>query len=180
MKIKFNPVKIPETIMKKVEGLADKNKRREIAEKKRVEKEHTQTKGLEDLRKLNWVQLNVHAREILHWIYEFVRSPDGKKFFKQVHTIRIFCASFWLGFPVKEAYSTTFATIEVDRHGNVSYNERYKGMPAHTIKLGKIPIVPETLVEKLHPDYLVQLAEHLLSGAVWNYIETAMPEAIDP
>ncbi len=169
-------MKIPQNIMKRVEDLVDENKKIEIAERKRTKEKRIKEDELEDLKKLHSVQLNAHARKVLSWIWEFYSSEDGEKFFRQIHTIRIFCAPFWLGLPVPEAHGTTFATIEVNKHGNVSYGERYKGMPAHTINLGKIPIVPELLVEKLHPDYLIQLAEHLESGAVWDYIESAMPK----
>lgn len=173
-------MKIPEKILERVEEFEKKKKERQVAKKEQKQRDQKMLKDLDDLRSFRFVELMHCADRICCWLNDFVESQDGKRLLRQVGQIGIFSAPFWRGFPVPESRSTTFASISVDKRGNVVYEERYKWHPAHETSLGKIPMSNSNsrlmLVKKLHPDYLAQMDEHLRSEAVWDFIELNLPK----
>ncbi|MBI3632195.1 MAG: hypothetical protein HY225_01995 [Candidatus Vogelbacteria bacterium] len=171
-------MKIPESIITKLDNLERKKKDRRNRDRLAKEEEKTAVDALKRLKKDRAIELQSAASSVAAWIGLFYQNPIGKRLLKAVGSLKIFCAAYWLGMPVPEAYTTTFAVISLDAKGNVSYGERYKGMPVHETFLDMNPVNPAVLVEALHPDYLVALADHLVSGVVWEYIENFLPKEI--
>ncbi len=166
-------MKFPKKVLEKLDVVLQQNEKRKQEAKERVLAVKKRNEDLEKLRQSKKSELLGYAKEVSYWLKDFYSSEDLKQIFSVLELqsdLRIFCDNFWQGFP-KEKHSYCYATIIVNKNGIVSYCERYKGMPVHETKLGKIPLNPNRLVSKLHPDYLKNLAEHLRSGDVWNYIE---------
>jgi hypothetical protein len=167
-------MKIPDKIMRKVEELAEAKNQRDLAKKAEELAEAKRIKELEDLKDSRKQELCLYAAQIADWVDHLFQGGDGKRFFEAVDRIRIFTAPFWKGYP--ESKGSVSATIEINKVGQVVYSERYKGNPTHDTPLGSNPLSMKDLINRLHPDFLKQWAEHLTSGAVWDYIETAMPK----
>lgn len=153
--------------------IAEQNNKRKQKIKEAVSEGKKRKEDLEKLRQSRRPELLVYAKGVSVWLEDFYNSEDLKRLFSVIDLksdVTIFCDNFWQGFP-KEKHSYCYASIVLNKNGEVSYGERYKGMSVHETKLGKIPLNPNTLVSKLHPDYLKNLAEHLRSGKVWDYID---------
>lgn len=171
-------MEFPKKILQKLEEITKVKRQEKVDLKNSLRRKKRAAELLDDLKNSRILELIVAATKVSNWLKAFFRSKDGKKLFRQIETIDIFCASFWQGLPAPEAGLTTFATIGINRSGKVFYAERYKAFPQHLFSLGKIPIKPKVLVEKLHPDYLTKLCLHLESQAVWDYIEFSMPKKV--
>lgn len=166
-------MKFPEKVSKKVDLIVKQNEEQKQKVKEAVAAARKRVEDSEKLKQSMMPELLGYAKEVSDWLKEFHSSDDLKKLFVALDLfsdIRIFCDSFWQGFP-KPKYSYCYATIVVNKNGKVSYCERYKGMPCHETPLGKIPLHPQVLVAKLHPYYLKNLAYHLKTGDVWDFID---------
>lgn len=166
------PAEIRQRMRKLLEEKAEYRRQRLVAArawKKKLE-------DLEKLRKSRKAELRVSAGEVLRWLEEFLASEDTERLFMATDKTQlvVFCDSFWQGFPTDGVYC--YATFEVSRRGAVFYGERYKGMQAKMVKLGKAPMKRSVLVKNLHPDYLKNLAGHFKSGKVWEYLLKTMPD----
>ena len=171
-------MKIPESIVKKMDELEQKKRDRENVARLEQRRKKKIADALKKMRDKRAPELTNAADTVVKWISEFYGNGNGKRLLGITCSVRIFCSAYWLGVPVPEARSTTFATISLDDKGRVVYGERYKGFPAHETLLGVNPVNPMALIEALHPDYLVELSEHLMSGAVWEYIELFLPKDV--
>ena len=121
-------------------------------------------------------ELYLAAKTAVEWIDKFYFSKDGTRLLSVTPgDLKLFCQPYIGGLPSFGSERTTFATIELGIDGSLHYRERYKWYPASDVLLDTCPINPMILVENLHPDYLQDLAEHLISGAVWEYIESFLP-----
>ncbi len=165
-------MKFPEKVLQKVSLVLRQNEKRKQEAEERVSAAKRERDDLEKARKSRKTELLGYAKEVSAWLAGFYGSEDvGKLFSALVRSdLTIFCDNFWQGFP-KPKHSYCYASISVDKSKAVLYRERYKGMPAHESGLGKVPLDPRVLVSKLHPEYLKNLAEHLRSGKVWDYID---------
>jgi len=166
-------MKFPKKVTEKIELISKQNEKRKQEIKEAVLAAKKRNEDLEESKKSRRPELLGCAKEISDWLKNFYYSEDLKQLFIVLDLwsdLRIYCDSFWQGFPRPE-YSYCYATIALNKNGQVFYRERYKGMPCHETELGKIPLNPEVLISKLHPDYLKNLAEHLRSGEVWDYID---------
>ena len=171
-------MKIPESVLKKLQELEQKKQDRKNAARREKRRQKKVADALKKMKEDRMPELIAVAEAVTKWIGEFYESVEGRRLLKLTSQLRIFCSAYWQGFPVPEAHRTTFAVISLDDKGNVTYGERYNGFQAHEIYLDMNPVNPMVLVEALHPDYLVELAEHLVSGAVWDYIELFLPKDI--
>jgi hypothetical protein len=174
--LKRDTLKIPNRIMRRVRELANEKKQGERSRKKAELAEAKLSKELKDLKESRKKELLLYATQIAGWIEQLFQSKDGIKFFRAVDRIRIFTARFWKMYPLSETTVSESATIEIDSTGKVTYSERSRALPSHDTPLGNNPLNKSELINKLHPDFLKQWAEHLTSGAVWDYIEAAMPK----
>lgn len=171
-------MRFPENLRRKTrELLAEKAEQ----ERKRLEAKRAwerKLEDLEDLRRSRKKELSEYAKEVSRWVMEFLKSKDAKDLFRAMSRteIIVFCDSFWQGFPTDSPYC--YATLEITKDGEVSYGERYKGMPTHVTKLGKLPKAQKKLIQSVHPDYLKNLARHLRTGEVWNYLLQMMPKRV--
>jgi len=166
-------MKFPKKVLEKLDVVLQQNEKRKQEAKERVLAVKKRNEDLEKLRQSRKPELLGYANEVADWLSDFYNSKDLKQLFSVLELqsdLRIFWDNFWQGFP-KEKHSYCYATIVLNKNGQVSYSERYKGMSVHETKLGKMPLNPAFLVSKLHPDYLKNLAEHLKSGRVWDYID---------
>ena len=129
------------------------------------------------IRSENADELYLAASVTANWIQEFFSSKQGKRLLAvSLGGLKLFCQPYIGGRPSFGSEKTTFATIELGTDGSVYYKERYKFFPSSDTFLDNCPINPMVLVENLHPDYLVDLAEHLSSGGVWEYIGSFLPK----
>ncbi|MDO8429889.1 MAG: hypothetical protein Q7S73_00805 [bacterium] len=166
-------MKFPKKVSQKVDLILKKNEERKEREKEAALAVKKRKEDLEKLKQSRMPELLGYAREVSGWLNDFCSSEDLNKYFSASafrSDLRIFCDSFWQGLP-QPKHSYCYATITVNKNGKVSYGERYKGMLAHETELGRAPLNPEVLISKLPPDYLKNLAEHLRTDKVWDYID---------
>lgn len=172
-------MKIPKDVIDRIDRLEKERQRRAKAETRIKRRNALAASKLLKLKRSRIDELILCAHCVYTWINEFVNSGEGRKLVAQLGIVGIFCAPFWQGYPAPESAASTFATLEIDKDGNVFYLERYKWMPSRELLVGRITFNPTLLIEKLHPDYLAQLAEHVKSGAVWNYIKSTLPKKLE-
>lgn len=167
-------MKIPESVIKKLGELERRKRDNKNAARRAKRRDKKIADALNKIRQERAPELIEAAQVVAKWVGDLYSSDAGKRLVKMAGAITIFCQPYWNGMPAFEAELTTFATVSLDAKGNFIYGERYKWMPVHQTYLDINPINPTVLIEALHPDYLTDLAEHLASGAVWEYIENRL------
>ncbi len=167
-------MKIPDNILKKIEEITVEKARREkvIADQKR--KEFERGIKLDELRGSMMKELQSAATRISNWIEELMNMEDGRKLFQLVERVSIFSARFFIGEPSPPGSITTLARITLHNNGNVDYIESHKARDHVPITLGRSPLSMNTLIENLHPDFLLQLDENISKGEVWKFIEASL------
>ncbi|MBI3633732.1 MAG: hypothetical protein HY226_05595 [Candidatus Vogelbacteria bacterium] len=163
-------MKVPDKVIKKIEELEQRKKDQKNAIRREKRHQKKIKDALNKIREERAPELIQAAEVVVQWVKEFYDSEIGRQLLRVANPIKIFCQPYWNGLPAFGCEITTFATIQLDDKGNMKYCERYKWMPEHETFLDMNPINPVVLVEALHPDYLVDLAEHLMSNAVWEDI----------
>lgn len=169
-------MRVPKEIRERIAELKNKEKRDKERRRQEVLRKKKEQKEIEKLRKSKKKELGRLAKAAADWLNEFWNSRDGKAAVERavyVYGLTLFSTdSFWNQKPCGPSFGVNTYII-LNREGSVEYHEKYKWMPpGFIVKLGTVPVVkPETLVAKLHPDFLEAFADHLKTGSVWKTIK---------
>lgn len=172
------PQKIKDRIAKIIleDEQHEENKRKaEEAEKNRLEKIHHMRVALED-------DLLAGAHVVMRWIYRFWNDPEIHEVFKIRNSICIFRGRYLNGEPTTDKHA--WAVIETTHSKEIIYREQYKTSMGGSSRLKKTlgdftsfdaqQLLLRALIDNLHPDFLLQFAEAVRSGKVWEHIERSL------
>ncbi len=147
----------------------------ELDRKRRERKEAARLSAENERRRLEAVSLDRQARHdelwsyaeaALKWREDFLRSTETQRIWEILgdhERLPLFFAKFWRGEPCPPGDIATCAVITLDDLWHYfHYEERHKGQVS--FKSPRL-MTPSDLVERLHPDLLKQLSEHLAGPA---------------
>lgn len=162
-------------IIAKDEEFEEKKRKDQEAERNRLEKIRCMRVALED-------DLSAGAHIILSWIYRFWNNPEIHEVFKIRNSICVFGGCYLDGEPTTDRHA--WAVVEITHLKEVCYRERYNismgGSSRHEKILGAFTsfdarqLLFRALIDNLHPEYLLQFAEAIKSGKVWDHIERSL------
>lgn len=141
-----------------------RQRKAQLAEKRKQER-------VAILRKTKRKELLKLAQKAAKWIREFYYSQDGQEIFQTQEYVTVFTAPFLNGFPVKDGEMSVFASLEIDKNGEVYYGERYKYFTYSDVLLGQVGLAPKNFINLLHPKYLQLFVKALDSGEIQEHIK---------
>ncbi len=175
------PQKVKDIIAKKIlenEKLEEDKLKAQEAEKNRLEKIRCMRVALED-------DLLAGAQIITDWLFQFWNNPEIQKGFKVRRSICVFGERYFDGAPTTDRHA--WAVIEAGYAGTIKYCERRNtSMGSGSRRKTMLGVIVESpfsdawqlllraLIDNLHPQYLLQFAEAVKSGKVWDYVERSL------
>lgn len=148
-----------------------KLRKAEEAERKRLEKIRCMRVALED-------DLSAAAHRIMNWVYLFWNNPEIHEVFKIRNSVCIFGSRYLDCEPTTDKHA--WAVIEVTHSKEIIYREQYHTSMGGSSRLKKTlgdfacfderQALHRALIDNLHPDYLLQFAEAVRTGKVWDHV----------
>lgn len=173
-------ITIPQSIRDRVAKKEADEKARKEAELQRQEREQDELKKINELRASKRSQLEAEALFIVGWLRDFLEDPESKQLFG-MHTIDIFGAKFYNCRPTTDRHVWAKMSLQFEI-GYLFYKEAYNTpMGSSTnrkmqfnLNLLRDFAVENDMVNMLHPDYILQFAEAIRSGKVWEFVERSI------
>jgi hypothetical protein len=165
---------VPKDLKHKIDKRSKKDA--EIA-KSRKQESQARKGELEKIKKFrlkNKKKLMVSAKFAAKWLNDFFRNKPCKKAIKASYgMLSLFCSDeFYREVRLPKPSCGVHSEIIVYGDGSLIYREGYKFYGSSlTWDLGTVPIKPNNLYKKLHPEYLELFVKHLKSKEVWKYIK---------
>lgn len=165
---------VPQKIKNRIYEIILQNEAHENNIRKAEEAHRARLKKIDDLREARLGLLTDTAEFVGNWVCELEQNEELKKVGKLRSKITLFVAHFWLGEPASTTQITTCAKLSLNMKESVLvYDELHKGRVSSQI------VLPyhsgfSCLVQLLHPEFLLQFAESIRNGKVWDYIEQSL------
>lgn len=167
-------MKIPDSILKKLEAAEKKN--REYEESKKIAKkaEKDKIERINKYRQTKMAELVPAAEKIMEWVNEFRRgsNSEGERILRVAHSVYLYVGKFWDGEPIPESQVTCCAVLCIHKNGQLCYEERHKGRTSYEKIVGN----KKMIIKNLHPDFVLGAARAIEDGTVWEYIERSIPK----
>lgn len=140
------------------------------------------SRAVDEIRREKRAELITRATGVCSWAWDFYRHPEFPKFLGMADgIILLYSDNFRNAMPCpdeRECCAGFFAGPGNECHYSESepgYASLYRFPP---VPIWRFPLsradVVQDLVERLHPDFLTRLAEHLESGKVWSDVLRCM------
>lgn len=146
------------------------------AQRATEEAEYRRRHKISELRYARYDELFGYAKSVFEWRKVFTESDVAKDIWRLIGNrtrLPIFGAKFWRGEPAPPKDRTTWSRIVLEEWNAGSfgcppfwYEERHKGQRSHQERICHV----HELVDKLHPEFLAQLHEHLHGPEAWRFI----------
>jgi len=134
------------------------------------------------LRKTRKQELKEAAEIAEDWLFNLRFSLELGQIHKVRMSLEVFGAKFWRGEPCL-GDTHAWAVIEIYPDGKIEYCEKYNtshGQSRHPwllvscLSSSTYEELRYSLIHILHPEYLIQFAEAIRSGKVWECIEQSL------
>lgn len=167
---------VPEEMLLAIDELREARMTQYRARKAAEEVEYRRLQAISTIRRERYDDLYVNAKAVFEWRETFAETGVAYEIWGLLGSktrLPIFGAKFWRGEPAPPDDRTVWATLAFEGwtagafgYPPFWYEERHKGRLSHQVRICHV----HELVDKLHPEFLAQLHDHLNGPDAWQFI----------